>query len=46
MSVGRFHTCAHREDGVILRTGKNDTGALASGDLERRLEPTQVVGVE
>lgn len=42
VEVGRFHTCARRDDGVVLCCGKNTAGELAVGDLDRRAFFTEV----
>jgi alpha-tubulin suppressor-like RCC1 family protein len=42
VTVGRFHTCAVRNDGAVLCAGKNDNGELSSGDTERRATLTRV----
>lgn len=45
LTIGRFFTCARRNDGTVWCAGDNGPGTLGTGDFDRRNVLTQVVGL-
>jgi alpha-tubulin suppressor-like RCC1 family protein len=45
-AAGDKHTCALLNDSKVYCWGNNENGQLGTGDLNQRLSPTAVVGLE
>jgi len=46
MAAGVWHTCAVSEDGTVQCWGRNEDGALGTGNTTDRSIPTPVIGID